>query len=265
MFSSLRETRAGVVASLLALSLAPSARADVTEQCIAAADVAQRARRAGHLAEAEEAAISCAQSSCPAPIASDCKTWLAQIEAARPSIVVHATIDGADTSNVVVSVDGKTATTSLDGRPLDIDPGEHTLRFDAKGLAPVTQHVLIAEGERARTIDAAFTTPPAPEWHVPVVSWILGGVGVAAAGTGVGFWVAGKSERSSLYDACGKTRACTASDEAPAKTKLLVGDIAVLAGAAAIAGAVVVAVASHATFRAQVDAHSAAIGFGTTF
>ncbi|MEO8799878.1 MAG: hypothetical protein ABI551_18425, partial [Polyangiaceae bacterium] len=108
-------------------------------------------------------------------------------------------------------------------------------------------------------------TPPAPEWNVPVVTWILGGVGVAAAGTGIGFWAAGKSERTALYDACGKTRACTESDEAPAKTKLLVGDVAVIVGAAAIAAAIVIAVASHASFRAQVDAQSASVGFRATF
>ncbi|HEX7667904.1 MAG TPA: hypothetical protein VF407_25430 [Polyangiaceae bacterium] len=261
----MRRTRTGVVACALALTLAPSARAaDVTEQCIADADTAQRARRQGHLAEAEKAAISCAQSACPGPIATDCKTWLAEIEAARPSIVVRATVDGADTTDVVVTIDDKVAAPSLDGRAITIDPGEHTFRFDHVGTPSLTQHVLVAEGERARTIEVAFSSAH-DEWHVPVVTWILGGVGVAAAGTGAGFWIVGRNERSSLYASCGKTQACSESDEGPAKTKLVVGDVLVVAGAAAIAGAVVVAIASHASFRAQVDGQSASVGFVAAF
>ena len=266
MLFALKRPHAALVALALVAAQSSIARADVTEQCIADAETAQKARLAGHLEEASKAAIACGRNTCPAAIANDCKSWLAQIEAVQPSIVLRATADGKDVTDVTVTLDGKVVLTSLDGRELKVDPGEHTLLFENAGHASVTQKVLIVVGERARVVDIAFTAPAADAWHVPTVSWIVGGAGIVAAGIGAGLWVSGRSDHSTLATECGNgTRVCTESDESGAKTKLVVGDVLVLAGAAAVVGAVVFAITDHAKFSAHVDGTSAGLRFSATF
>lgn len=278
MLLALRRATAALLVGTIVVSQSHVAfAADATERCIADAENAQRARKAGHLVEASRAAISCSRSSCPVAIANDCKTWVAEIERVQPSIVVRGSVDGADTADVTVVLDGRSVATKLDGREIELDPGEHTLRFEHEGSAPVTENVLVVEGERARVVEAKFAStgaddkkkPEAPtreeEWHVPMGTWILGGLGVVAAGAGVGFWVVGQGEKSTLVSDCGVTRVCTSGDETPAKTKLVVGDVLVIAGAAAVAGAVVIAITSHASFRARVDATTASVTFTGTF
>lgn len=236
-----------------------------TGECIAATESVQRLRKSGHFAEARRAAISCAREDCPHPIAADCKRWLDEIASAQPSIVVRAVVDGADATNVRVLVDGVVVAERLDGRAIAIDPGAHVLRFEHAGFPAVTSRVLIREGERDRITNAVFASLPRPAWHVPVATWVFGALGLAAAGAGIGLWVAGESDRSALYATCGVTRVCTDADKVPAQNELVAGDVAVLAGILALGGAVVIALVSHGHFHASAGPRGAFVGLGGAF
>ena len=82
-------------------------------------------------------------------------------------------------------------------------------------------------------------------FHVPVAGWILGGVTVAAATSFAVFGVMGKGELSDLRSGCGATASCAQSDVDSAHTKLLVADISLYTGIAALAGGVVVTILAN--------------------
>ena len=66
----------------------------------------------------------------------ECSQRIDAIDAAMPTLILAAK-DGAgnDLSVVTVSMDGAPLASTLDGRPVAIDPGEHAFRFEAAGSA----------------------------------------------------------------------------------------------------------------------------------
>jgi hypothetical protein len=166
-----------------------------------------------------------------------------------PSIVVSAVdANGKDLTNVRVLVDGVIVSSKLDGRPIVVDPGEHSFTYETPGSPSVTETVLIRQAELARllSVKLAPATPTTSERvrRIPLTSWVLGGVGIAAAGIGGALWVSGTSDHSSLEESCGATRSCAESDIDGGKTKLVVGDVAMGIGLVAIGAAVVLALVS---------------------
>jgi hypothetical protein len=262
---------AAIAAFAAAASPARAALADGTDACIASAEHAQRLRLAGQLRAARGELLVCARESCPGPVASDCKRWLGEIDTALPSIVVRA-VDGQgnETTEVRVSIDGTPVATHLDGRPIAADPGEHVLVAEgANGSASASVRFVLREGEHDRLVSVDFPSP-APAARVPAASWILGGVGVAALGAGATLWALGMGERADLLDNCGKNgRVCSAGDETPAKTKLLVGDIAFGGGLVSLGAAVWLALRGWPSAAPAVDVHpvagGAVVGYGAAF
>jgi hypothetical protein len=156
------------------------------DSCIAAAEAAQDLRRAGKLTEARERLLTCSRPSCPVIIHQDCTTWMGQVLAMLPSVVLGARdAGGHDLTAVRVSIDGVVTKDALDGKPTDIDPGPHVFRFEAAGLRRIEQTVVVRAGEQNRivnvTLPAAGTpaTPEAPSRGVPAATWVLGSVSVA--------------------------------------------------------------------------------------
>jgi hypothetical protein len=264
-------TRAFVLSvALLGVTLVTSAsRADEpvnVETCANAAEESQALRRDGKLTQARRALVTCARAGCPAFIRKDCTGWLAEVERNLPSVVIRA-IDakGKDLTKVRVLADGVVLAESLDGRPINIDPGEHAITYETDGAAPVTETVLIRQAETSRLLTVTFAAPPAaappvkadketekgkesaaatPHRSIPIASWILGGGGLVLGGLGVALWASGTSDHASLESGCAVTRSCAQSDVDSAQTKLLVGDIAIGAGIVAIGAAVVLALVS---------------------
>jgi hypothetical protein len=131
-----------------------------------------------------------------------------------------------------------------------LDPGERALRFEMEGASTIERKVLIHQGEKDRTILAAFQklppppppppTPPLPpplplpgavtspppdtaapeptEGHkggVPVWAWVTGAGGLALLGVGAGFGVAALDAQSELVTKCGGNPSlCPASTSA---------------------------------------------------
>jgi hypothetical protein len=169
---------------------------DEKRACFRAVDEAQRLHIAHKLVEARDQFLVCARPVCPALFRSDCVRWLAEVEAALPSVVLGAKdAQGQDLIDVHVSMDGRRVTDRLEGTSIAVDPGPHVFRFEWEAHGAVERQAVIREGEKDRLVSASFPVAPlvpVPREAVtsrgassiPAGAWILGGLGVAG---GVGF------------------------------------------------------------------------------
>jgi hypothetical protein len=245
----------------LAFSASPAAAADDKQQCLNASDQGQSLRDDGKYRKAREAFATCARDSCPAIVRRDCMKWLAELEQSSPSIVVGAKDDkGADLVEVTVTVDGSPLQSRLDGKPVLVDPGEHTFHFETPGHAAVEQRVVVRAGEKSRLIAVQFGNPPPPpgtpaplaptptpapaprpapgpedeSGHSPQAArasaWVFGGIAVVAFGTEAYFGISGLSSRGNLEKTCGPTSSCSQASVNSVRTKFTVADIALGVG-----------------------------------
>jgi hypothetical protein len=224
--------------------LCSRAQASDVEACIAAHEHGQLLRNSGKLKEAREEMLSCSRDVCPSMIRKECAPWLAEIDQSIPSIVVAVRgPDGRDAVEARVSLDGKPLLTRLDGRSVLVDPGEHVLRVEWPGQAPKEERFVLREGEKNRALSISFavakpvtsadsrTLPPdVPHARpMPTVSYVLGGVGVAALAASVFFESKGLSQRSDLDSQQCKPY-CNKSDVDSAKQSILIGDMSLGVG-----------------------------------
>jgi len=186
----------------------PSPSPDAAQGCIKASDEGQSQRDDGKYRAARKSFSECARDTCPAVIAKICSGWLRQMDDAVPSIVPGARDEqGHDLADVTVTLDGEPLASRLDGRPVDVDPGEHVLRFEREHGSPVEQKVILRAGEKARVMTVTLPSDAADEAtrpdvtqrplepeplmsarHVTAGALLLGAA--AAAGTGVYFLLA---------------------------------------------------------------------------
>src|SRR6185312_12809902 len=116
-----RRSRGAVLAPIAAAFAATLwttvARADEVDVCISAAEQSQVQRRDAHLRAARAQLVLCARDACPRAIQKDCKRWLGEVEAAMPTVVIHA-VDpsGGDIVGARALVDGVRLDGALDGR-----------------------------------------------------------------------------------------------------------------------------------------------------
>lgn len=218
------------------------------QQCLAAYNAAQRLRKAGALTAAYDQLLICSQASCPDVVKADCVPWLDQTEGSLPSIVVVAKgIDGRDTAEVRVFVDDKLVADRLDGQPIAIDPGSRSIRFQ-HGTAPaIKRNLVIQVGVKNRRVDVSFAPDEKPvgpedsgdskapaERGEPIVGFVLTGVGVLGLGSFVGFGLVGQAEAHEYDDTCAPTNTCDPGEVSATETKLLVADISLVVGLAAV-------------------------------
>jgi hypothetical protein len=237
----MRSLPARVAITLLLLSGTASSQ-DAKHACVTDAYEGQRLRDSGDLAAARALLLKCVAATCPSVVVNDCSTWLAQVEARIPTIVLAARdASGHDLLRVRVRLDDKVLTTALDGTSVAVNPGPHTFLFEGESGAVGEASIIAREGEKDRIVSATLSPPPAPSSApraaLPVGALIVGGVGVAAIGTFAGFGVWGENARSVLVDGCGKTHACTASEVDAAETKLIVADVSLAVGVVALGSA----------------------------
>jgi hypothetical protein len=255
------------VALAMVLGSASIAAADALtkEQCIDAHSRGQDAREQGKLSLARKVFLTCAQSSCPAAVQGDCARFADDLTGMQPTIVLVARdSNGNDLPNTTVYIDGALIVTNLDGRPIDIDPGNHTVKFQ-NGTKEEVLTVVIGSGEKGRTVAARFgaaapaaTAAPAPSTTAATVATkksgtrtthppgslavLIGGAGLAVAGTAIALWGISK-----VPDNCSlSTNECTAPpgdpvfDEASSGARTMnIGIIAGGIGVAAFAAGVV--------------------------
>ena len=113
--------------------------------------------KAGHLREAREMVLSCADTSVCAGLAPKCRAKYLQLGSDMPSIVPLVTDEtGEPRVDVEVRIDGSLLTSKLDGKGLPVDPGLHELTFTADGKVFDTEKVMVVDGQRNRPVSVAM-------------------------------------------------------------------------------------------------------------
>lgn len=238
----------GSITSLLALCAGATttthAHADVIESCAQAAEASQELRDADRLVDAREQLRVCARDVCPGVVRRDCRKWLMEVDQLVPSVIIFANdLDGRPVHPVTLRIDGRLIKRALDGKALELDPGEHQFAFEADGYVTSTREVVIRTSEKNRDLRVMLTptsTGPAPapassSSGVPTLSYVLYGVGVAALGTGAYLGIDARSEVSDLRKTCAPS--CSLSDVDHLRTQLMLADIALGVGVVSVGAA----------------------------
>ena len=141
---------------------APPPLLDEKGVCLAKHRESQIARQAGRLIAAHESLLVCSRETCPTEIRTDCGGWLQDVAQLTPSIILSARTTQGDESAVHVTMDGQLFTGRLDGKAVDVDPGEHVFRFELAPHDPVEQKVIVRESEKGRIISVQLGKKDAP-------------------------------------------------------------------------------------------------------
>ena len=151
-----------VIASLTASSLA-SADNLSKEVCIDSHSRGQDARDQGKLSLARKLFLTCAQPSCPALVQGDCSRFADDLTRMQPTLSFAARDgSGGDLADTSVFIDEILVATRLDdGRPHDVDPGKHSIKFVHAGKEQVVP-IIVGSGEKGRTVSVTFGSPPSP-------------------------------------------------------------------------------------------------------
>jgi hypothetical protein len=165
--------------SMLAWLLVASARnayaADPSadpQACIQASDRGQSLRDDGKYRDARKTLLLCARDACPAIIVRSCAGWLRDLDELAPTVVLDARDEqGNDLADVTVTFDGAPLASRLDGRPIEVDSGEHVLHFERPGSLPAELRLILRAGEKARAVkvrmQSAVPVEPAPLPETP--------------------------------------------------------------------------------------------------
>jgi hypothetical protein len=239
--------RAAFALTFLGLLVPNWARAEsgAVAACVEAHAHGQAERNAGRLQSAKQDFVSCSSSGCPREIQSECIAFLAEVERSQASIV-FAAVDAAghDATDVKVKIDDQPVLDQLTGLGTPVDPGSHSIVYTWPDGFEQRYSVLVAQGEKNRRVELrrepkpvavaappATDRPPATKRSPPAAAYVLGGVGVLAIGSFVGFALAGKSAESEL-DGCKPY--CTQSQADKMRLRYLIADISLGVGVVAL-------------------------------
>ena len=152
-----------VIAILATFVPAVASAGDLSkEECLDAHGKGQDAKEQGKLTLARKLFLTCAQPSCPTLVSNDCARFADDLTRQQPSISLAARDgSGTDLPDTTVYIDDVLVATRLDdGRPHDVDPGKHLIRF-TNGGKEQTVTIVIGAGEQGRTVAATFGQPKA--------------------------------------------------------------------------------------------------------
>ncbi len=254
----LRRGALGLTLATLAWLPTAAARQKATQECLSAYEQAQRLRLAGQLKAAREQLITCGGDACPADIRRDCAQWLAETEAAIPSVIIAGKAEGgADAVEVRVSIDGTQVAERLDGKAIVIDPGQHRFHFELQGHLPVDQEILVHEREQGRVIQVQFMRPAAPSKppRASSIPYVIGGVGIAGLAAFSYFALRGRGKQGDLDDSGCKPN-CAYDDLDSIKRDYLIANISLGIGLASLGTATVLFLSSRHTANATNGAQS---------
>jgi hypothetical protein len=238
----------------------PTPKPPTNEECAGAYERAQLERREGKLQAAKSELRACASVLCRVT-REECIEWLDEVQRSLPSVVFAAHTQEGDVLDLRVLVDGKEATTHLDGMAVEIDPGVHRIRFELAGREPIEMTVVVVEGQKNRAVEATWrdeprapppppvappAPPPAPQPEapapmarpVPTLAYVLGGAGIVGLAGFTTFALIGQSKKSSLDTTCAPF--CTSNDLGAPKTAFAIADASLAVAIIAFASAGVV-------------------------
>jgi hypothetical protein len=159
-----------------------------------------------------------------------CTEWLDQVTAALPTIVVAVTDpDRKDIVDARILVDGKAVAL---GRAVPLDPGPHSVSVEAEGFDSATQSIVARESEHNRSVSFSLSkrsdAPPRSEQKgIRPITWITGGLAVAALGSFTGFGLRGHFFAEDLRERCAPN--CSQADRDTAHTSYVIADISLIA------------------------------------
>ena len=151
---------------------------------------------------------------------------------------------GNDLTEVKVSIGDKVLATRLDGKAIELDPGEYVVKLEAGGRT-IDKTVVVAEGQKSRTVDVVFDDPKAPpkgpetERSLAAPAWACLGVGGAGLVAFAVLQGIAQSEYADLEEGCGSTKSCSDDDLAPTEAKFIASGAMLAVGGAGLVTAVV--------------------------
>ena len=256
----LPRARTGAIFAVLPLVLAALtpkvAHAQDMDTCIAASEMALVQRKAGKLIDERASLAACASSACPEPVRASCAERLADLGGAVPSILFVTRDEGGhDLAAVRLTIDGVLDPAYVDGRALDLDPGEHIFEFDLAGHDRVVQHFVLHQNEQNRRETIVLpVSAPVPARAAPsglgtqrIAGLTLGGVGLIGLGVGAIYGVLASSAWNDAKLACGGNASQCApagvstanADHGTSTTDGMVATVGLIAGSAALAAGLV--------------------------
>jgi hypothetical protein len=262
-----RALRAGVVVAVLgglALRAPPARAADPSvSDCLMAAEASLKLRAEHKLRLTRTQLLVCSSSSCPGEVRQECMHRIDEVNAASPTIVLAVkNRAGHDLSAVKVTVDGQLVAEHLDGSALPIDPGPHEFTFEVSGGPPLTETIILHEGEKDRRETVNLAVGPAPDATSAslsgaspggeggsrtasagkaqrVVGVVAGSVGVAGLAVGGIFGVLASSSWKTAQRECPDHTGCSTQamdDRSHAVTDATVATVGFIAGGVLLAG-----------------------------
>lgn len=241
----LRVTIAFTFAVLGTTSPAFAAADGAPAACIAAHEHGQAARASRKLVDARASFVACAREGCPDVVRDHCVKALREVDAALPSIVLSATVDGKDATDVNVLLDGERVESGLDGRALVVDPGPHVARFERNGRGRADVSIVAREGEKNRLVVGTFVAPasataPTVLREGATFPWVpvsLAGAGVLALGTAFVVHLDMTADAGNLQSSCAPR--CAESDRDALSDQLAARNVSLGIGVGALALAAV--------------------------
>lgn len=180
-------------------------------QCIASFEHAQELKNAGKLTAARDELVACSRQECPKLVQDDCNRWMAQVLTSLPSIIPAAKDEaGHDVIEAKFFVDNKLVTSTFDGKPVAVDPGVHTLRFE-RGEVKQEERVSIKAGEQNRIISVTLNKPvpvepppppPGPSSDTPVLPIVVGAAGVVIGALSLAIDLKATGDAHDLRSSC---------------------------------------------------------------
>jgi hypothetical protein len=274
-----RGTRAGRFVALVAILVASATRSSeaadpATQECIAASERAL-SLASDHMLRGQRAQLLvCAAERCPAEVRTDCAKHLEEVRAEIPTIIFEVKgPGGTDVTAVMITMDDQPLADHLEGVALEVDPGQHSFRFEAPGLAPTTKSLLIQQAQKDRhetvTLGPSAAQPPSPTRTVTtpkpadsaappsklsaeghglggqrITALAVGGLGVVGLGVGAVFGFMAMSKKNDATAVCpGPGVQCATQDGVDKWNDAAVfgnvSTVSLIAGGAVLAGGLV--------------------------
>jgi hypothetical protein len=232
-------------------AFAKAAPSSDTKECISAFDQGQHLKTDHHLKEAHTRLLQCTREVCPSVLRADCAEVLRSVQTALPSVVFAADDGGKDVTDVKVTNGSDMLVSGLDGKAIDLDPGEYDFKFEHGANKPIVVHISLREGEKARVVKASFNpkkpepqfklvTPPRPTagYVVPAIGVALGVAGFVVGGLSRLAFNGQRDDMSLPQDQGGCAPDCTQEERDQLSGKLVRANIGLGVGIGGLAIAV---------------------------
>ncbi len=217
-------------------------------QCVAALDEGQSLQSSRRLRDARARYMACAAETCPGVVREDCAKLLMDVDAALPSIVLSAKVDGHDATDAKMFLDGATPEGAAEGRSIVVDPGPHVARFERTGSAPIEVKIVAKEGEKNRLVVGSFVVPristmrepreiKAEKSGPPVLPIVLAGTGALALGGSFLLRADANSRAEDLQARCAP--ACDPAERDALSDRLVLANVGLAVGLTALAASAV--------------------------